>query len=504
MESFLTHYKNSLYILLLTLTMAGVSCTSSSSPSPSAVTLTEHSKIIEVSIPSYSNNAIIAMNISKTNSSPEESGPLIGLSLSSQGLHALNISHEPPVLPDLPKDHSFGRQSNAIQPLMSTVSPQFSIDSLTHETTTYNFVVRRLSDASDEGTKSVLATLKYGTQGSNCLIYLDDSVTTSFTDWETLGNFCDASVSTIITTFVPDCEPKTDNNCDVDGNQKDIVLYYSFTSSISGYVHPIDLLDAASVNSYNAIHSTNHPVIQKEILHLNSSLLDDTITTDNKQTLAHEYQHIVSNHQRIKQGSNGNFTSFETWIEEGLADSASHICLNAPISSRLDYFTTDPNLNSIRNGIGFIKWTSQVENYTLSYLFFQYCRIHSNLGNGLFNAIQNQTLRDYQAVENAMSGTHIAFGNFDDILRSFHIATVVNSTATNSIYGFKDEPGFNFTSPPAGTSNTTKTIYPGGRVIMYPDANAQASFMPSDSGDNIRFYRINTAGVATPDITEDI
>jgi len=491
--------------------MAGVSCTSSS-PSPSAVTLAEYSKIIEVSIPSYNDNAIIAMNISKTNSSPEDSGPLIGVSLSAQGPQPVNQSitvfHEPPALPDLPQDHSFGRrlnhrQSNAIQSLMSTVSPQFSIDSLTHETTTYNFVVRRLSNSSDWEPKNVLATLKYGTENSNCLIYLDDEVTDSFssTKWNELGLFCDTSVSTIITNFVPDCENKDNNNCDVDGNQKDIVLYYSFASSISGYVHPIDLLDAASVNRYNTTYSTNHPVVQKEILHLNSSLLSDTITTGNKQTLAHEYHHIVSNHQRIKQGSGNTVLSFEIWIEEGLATNAAHICLNAPLSDRLNYFT-DHNLNSIRNGIGFIKWTSQVENYTLSYLFLRYCRIHSGLNNEFFKKIQDQTLRDYQAVENAMNGTHTAFGNFDDILRSFHIATVVNSTDTNSIYGFKNELGFNFTSPPAGTSNTTKTIYPGGRVIMYPDANAQASFMPSDSGANIRFYRINTAGVATPDIKE--
>ena len=134
--------------------MAGVSCTSSSTSS-SAVILAEHSKIIDVSIPSYSGNAIIAMNISKTDVAPENSGPLIGLSLSSQRLQALNMSHKPLALPDLPKAYSFGHQSNAIQPLMSTVSPQFSIDSLTHETTTYNFVVRRLSDPNDEATKIV-------------------------------------------------------------------------------------------------------------------------------------------------------------------------------------------------------------------------------------------------------------------------------------------------------------------------------------------------------------
>jgi hypothetical protein len=451
------------------------------------------SKITSISIPSVNYNFVIAINKSTVGHVAEPSGLIMGLTgglsgdLTQSNTKGLSVIDAPStILPDMPHTIS----SVVTEGPLSAVNYSFSpLVSVTYSMETYAFKVRQFDSVNNATLTTVTGKKKYGNQNSKCLIYVDKNSDDSSVDWAAIGTYFDEVVyPKIMTTFVPDTITL---DIDVDNNGKVILLYYDFGNpSIGGIVSIFDLLSKSSIDKYNGLNTVSfaHPLIQKDILYFNLTLLKSENVNLNKNTIAHEFQHLVSNHLKLQQSNNGVFTQFELWIEEGLSESASHMCNNNQPLRR--HIQTVKSSEAIRNGEGFIKWNSKIENYALSYLFFQYSRIHSSLGDGIFKKIQEQSVRNYKAIETVMTATNPFFNNFDDILRSFHIATIVNSKDTESIYGFKTERNnFDLGKPSAGTT-TSPLISPGGRIVLYLSDEELNRFYTNPSSENIYYYSI--------------
>ncbi len=487
-------------ILLLSLIMSMITgCGYFSTDSETSIE--EHEKVIDIALPDQNYNLLIGININpNATASPEQTGPLSNLpdlNFNNNSLNMISTNTKHTSIPDIPQHH-FNQInfSNHFTFSMQTMTAQTQV---TSETNQYTFQVFLKSSS---GTNNISATQqKYtGSKQSNCLIFVEDESNVDTTiNFNDLNEFCSKTVTEIAKEFVPSCKPnstgKLDPRCDVDENNSYIILYYDFPKYL-GYVNRSDLLDKISLENYNNEFNTSYPYIGKEIIYLN---INKTLLTNqdtlNKQTIAHEYQHLLSYH--ITQRFNGH-QAFDVWIEEGLAEAAAHhmtvlenLDNNKHQSHRLNNFTN----SNIRDGnVGLIGWgTNHVpQHYSYVYLFFQYLRIHST--NSIYQQIHNQQDTTYKGIEEVFLANSKDFVNFQDILASFHIATIINRLKPSK-FGFKDVDGFKneqITSKKSFIKNrTSKSISPGGRIIAnLPLSYNVGNFIPSNSDDNIRFYRI--------------
>jgi hypothetical protein len=101
------------------------------------------------------------------------------------------------------------------------------------------------------------------------------------------------------------------------------------------------------------------------------------------ETVAHEFQHLINYSSRI-----GSDRFMDTWINEGLYDSASHLCygvLTGRISDFNRYYQNKKN-----DGLYFWHpYSPTLLDYAMSYLFFQYMWAHSEKNDLLKNIIQH-------------------------------------------------------------------------------------------------------------------
>lgn len=329
---------------------------------------------------------------------------------------------------------------------------------LTEESNTHTFHIQK----EDESFTTLDATLRYGSTDSKCLIYVENGKEAEH-DWNSAGEKFDTEI------YPKDIE-YFGNPTDVDGNGKVVILYYAMDQDYLGYFWAYDLYDEPNSN-------------QMEIFYMNIGWAgpDDP---EMIRTLAHEFQHMINYGNRVYLNDK---SGMDTWLDEALAESAEHVVFNSPGQSRIDTFVSDPE-GLISNGLPLCVWgDGEVENYSLVYLFMQYCRIHATDGVGIYKKLINHQYGDYRGIEDIMKVQNTEFTDFETLSTSYRIANLLQDNT--GIYGYGKDSDI-FKLEVNSLTNSTTELKPGGCIYIDVTQENIDSFIPENSGTNIRYYKI--------------
>lgn len=259
----------------------------------------------------------------------------------------------------------------------------------------------------------------------------------------------DTLASKFSSTIYPQVTTNFADPYDADGDGKtrivitDIKDDYETTGSYTGgYFYSLDMFSQADVCANVPGEKSN----EGDIIYIDCYPQD--INADAPGTIAHEFQHMV-NFSKNLTANRSALT--DTWIDEGFAEAASHMCYGEN-TDRIDYFN-DPGNSYIASGQSLFYWNDKnparnLMNYSLSYLFFQYLRSQSAKKNAIFKAILDttHTAINYQAIELAMAGDanlssaswNLAGSRFNTLLLRWY-ATNTSEIGTSSLYSYDSE-----------------------------------------------------------------
>lgn len=242
-------------------------------------------------------------------------------------------------------------------------------------------------------------------ESNNAVIYVDSAETgVSSVNTDSLLSEFESNIYSKVTQYF--AQP-----LDADSNGKVTLLvfnikdnyYYSGSGAyVGGYFFAVDMYSNSTVQAiYPAVHSNEADIVYIDCNPLNID------STDAERTIAHEFQHLVnySNFLNLKKDS-----ETDTWIDEGLAEAAEHLCFGVS-QDRIDFYNSDPS-GLIAAGSPLFYWDSSgdvnvLSNYVKSYLFFQYMRVQSGSGNDIYKKILNSSYGDYNAIAEAMNGDSV-------------------------------------------------------------------------------------------------
>ncbi|MFT5171141.1 MAG: hypothetical protein ACI9BD_000913 [Candidatus Marinamargulisbacteria bacterium] len=322
---------------------------------------------------------------------------------------------------------------------------------------------------------TILANKVYGTSTSNTLIFVEDGEEGA-DDWIAVGESFDANAySNVLNMF--GAPPDTDSNGKV------VVLYSRFSAQhiaagFAGYFDSLDLFE-------NQTGSNGADMVHMNLYKRSSGDPVRWAPDQTLDTLAHELQHLVQYGYRH---INHNFSVMDTWMSEGLAECAAHFGLNQPLTNSISYYKADPN-GEFRNGLPLIKWFQTGADYVLTYMFFQYIRIHSTDGTSIYSEIMQSEGTDYQSIQTILVPQNSDFPTFKTALLNFTVANVLNG---DSVYGYGSEKGtFDFGTPPAPTSVSSKSLDSGGALYIYTSGSTLTAFSPSGQGSDLSYIRVN-------------
>lgn len=467
-----------LYSVLLTALLLFNGCSEELDTTTS--TGTQSDKITDITVEGYSGKAIIAINTSTSATGYSNLGTTPKTTVSLPLASAMKYKLTRKDLPDTQNTASAVNLSGFSDP----------IETLTHLDTTHTFDVYDIPNGTGSTPLEIEATLQYGTSTSKCLIYVQNGYTDLIeavssgtqdleTDWASIGETFDTEIYTRITE-------KFGPYYDIDENDKVIFLFYDVEPEeknsafengfLAGYFWPQDIVPVSTTY-------TN----KKDMVYMN---LVTYGLTETLQTLAHEYTHLVAYSVRRISDLNESGTDLgilDTWINEGIAEAAAHYALDSPLAVNIQVMKTG---SPIRNGqVGIFHWTGSGYNYPLVYTFLQYARIQSTSGYDLFSDIIQHNSGSYTGLEALLTAENDSFSDISDIVRSFHVANIVNQET--GIYGYKDERSvFSFLNLSEPASYITR-ILPGAGVNFYPSDSDTSSFIPNDAGSSIHYFRIN-------------
>ncbi|MDR0719845.1 MAG: hypothetical protein LBF78_09435 [Treponema sp.] len=281
---------------------------------------------------------------------------------------------------------------------------------------------------------------------------------------------------------------------DVDGNGKVILLLLDVqdgydgsvgSSYVAGFFHSNDMLQTSYSNKADMLYIDTWPANFK--------------TAEGRaqiySTAAHEFQHLIN--YSLHHGAGKLNRSMDVWVDEGLASGAEFI-YGGVQQDRIKYFNN--NSQSILKGNNFFvwydDWNDPLANYSTVYLFFQWLRIHSNNGTGIYkDIISHPDYTDYRAVSEAankrMGSLGLDFSQWEVLLRTWLAATfIVNPTGP---YGYNNEDAYrNLKAPALGAGavkGNTLQLAPGEGVFSV--LSKTLSSIPSGAyGGNIKYAGI--------------
>jgi hypothetical protein len=359
------------------------------------------------------------------------------------------------------------------------------------EDSTYNFYGYTYDENQTQTRIILKATQKYGSETSKCLIYLeDDSVNGQYDtyDFTSLGEYFD-------TIVYPEISEKFAEATDVDQNGKTVILFYDMgvgAKNILGFFYRVDLYGQSALNELYP--TQDYKTNQMELFYANLSWSQGVITDIPaseymRLTLAHEYQHLASFGYRLTTDRQ----PFEVWIDEGLAVSAEHVVNNGVITYRIDDYNDDDN-KLLRNGLSLVVWKQELENYSLSYTFLQYARIHSGLGDRFYRFITESTLTDQKAITSVLKKQNSRFSSFSVLLRSYRLANILQQSTGVLGYGSEND-SFNMTAHNPTADVKTVKLLPGGAITIQTNWNKISNSAGDGKGENIKYSKIHSGFV---------
>lgn len=424
--------------------------------------------LTDIAISGFSKKAIIALNTSGVAEGGETEA--VGVLPSSVNGPAKMIMNFDP-LKSAMKDRYFANRAPARQTGVRTRPI------ITENTLTYTFKASEEDGSGGMVTKDLATTKVYGTASSKCLIFLDDAVATTY-DWNAVGKNFDEVV-------YPKMSNAFGDPTDIDGNGKVVILYYDMGEKeigTYGYFMSGDLSLGSGGNEMEVFYMNIKFQIQT-----GSSATADPLDPEMIRTLSHEFQHLINYGQRVMIKK---ITRMDSWMDEGLAESAEQLVGGTPGTSRINTIKEDGS-DKIKNGAPMCVWMNDGESYALAYTFMQYCKNHAKDKEAMFKLLIGDTNGDYRAVEKIMNEQNSAFTDFASIMTGYRLANMVN--ASSGIYGYGAENSvFNFSAAAyAPKSVDGLKLAPGGCVYIYPSDSDVSSFTPSGQGSNIKFIRVN-------------
>lgn len=440
-------------------------------------------KLTEISIEGDFPKAIIAINTSTDYSGSESTGPN-PLKTAKAISPLIKANNPPPILEPAITSPIIRASSQA--PLALTPQLSKSIDPETdifwNEITQTNINAIKIASNNESvvyietsawtGADNLISSANFLTKVNEAITYFQDTVIVN------------------TTTHLEDFAQITD----VDSNEKVVILLLTMEAGLSGFFWNVDLYS----NSISGAENSN----EREMLYIN---IDKISKNDYHHVIAHEYTHLLGAANRLRVAS--NFSNYDVWIEEGLAEG-----LTPYLSGDNDILVRSlSDLNNVdssttpRNGEGLIKQlASQASWYTyaVSYSFFEYCRLQMNKNSDFYKELiehsTTSTVSDYKVIDtkiknfNSSSDTNL-ITNFEDALISYKIANHVKHVSNK--YGYKNDT-FHETNLPAtfgGPTVSNPSIEPAGSLYFIQGEYSEESidsFVPGESGDNIKFFRI--------------
>ncbi len=278
----------------------------------------------------------------------------------------------------------------------------------------------------------VNATLKVA--GNNVYLYIDNTASVNFTTLLDLKTAFDTKLYPNLTsTFGDIIKPGDPSGLDIDGEGPIFVLLTPMTPGLLGYYFVINQFPQSLASRYGYVSN------EKDIVFLNS---DYAGNTNIYATLAHEFMHLVHQHQRLK-----NNAGAETlWVSEGLAMLAQDVAGYG--GEGLQYavpFLQHPSSYSL---IEENSYSFNSASYGEAYLFFRYLEDQIP---GTGRKIVQSTSKGIPAVETAASA------RFNDLVKDWAMAVYLDSSpyATNR-YSF---PSINVPKPSAQQVGVNTSIW---------------------------------------------
>lgn len=303
---------------------------------------------------------------------------------------------------------------------------------------------------------------------NSAIVYVDEAeADVSVNDAQQLASEFDAVISPKVTQYFA-------RPLDVDRNGKivlvvfDIKDNYAFTGAyMGGYFYPYDLFKRDTDNP----HSN-----EGDILYIDCN--PQAVPADAKKTLAHEFQHLVNFSNAVrKYNATGAQAVCDTWIDEGLAEAAGHLCFGA-LTDRISYYNAASGIDQHP----LFYWDDAgdvLNNYAKSYLFFQYMRAQStadvsaDAGWDIYKNILASDYGDWRAVAAAMQMddmlSNSAWGStdgerFNRLVLRWYAASNIETAGIDAKYSYKGVLGSN---PLVGHlyTFTTVNLKSGGGVV---------------------------------------
>jgi hypothetical protein len=275
------------------------------------------------------------------------------------------------------------------------------------------------------------------------------------------------------------------------------------TSYVGGYFYSVDYLTQESLESEGYSDKTNEQAIMYIDIYPQDVTKDDVYST-----VAHEFQHMINFSEKVLDGGSTNLNldillddNVPTWIDEGFAMAAEQIWANEvkgysnpqnewPVYDRIKYFN---NSSYFVEGNPLIKWIRSesgydvLSNYSTSFLFFQYLRVHHPNDSNIFKTMMDETADDINMINPIIQGISFAT-NFDELLKSWIMANVVNSSSGE--LGYNNDPALKDVSAVIGSDEKIWGFYPGSFIYRKTSSNPS---LPS----GIDYIRFGNGGISS-------
>jgi hypothetical protein len=303
-------------------------------------------------------------------------------------------------------------------------------------------------------------------EGQHCAIWVDRTVLVSSQDAREIANEFDNNIQPKIT----DAFGSYNYLFDPPGSGKIVLLLLDIKDNygkngnqayVGGYFNAGDLLTVILYNGESEYPYGNGAAM----LYIDTS---PTILPSGQSysTMAHELQHLINFVNSLEYRSDRQ----DTWIDEGLSSAAEYIYQGGHDPSdrgRIHHFNTDP-YTSISRGNNFFVWGEDrtegkdviLDEYATVYMFFQWLRLQSGGGNGIYTAIAQSKAWDYKAVTGAantyLNGGEGEFSDWETLLGAWHQANYLNTSDGSTGY--------------RGDSALKPRVWAisGGRYSLYP------------------------------------
>ncbi len=310
--------------------------------------------------------------------------------------------------------------------------------------------------------------------GTNCIIFSADTNDIGTTEGTTIATEFDTNIWGLVNT-------NFGSPSDVDSNSKVIILYFDIIdeythgggSYVGGYFWSKDLFIQSNSNEMEIFYMDTNP----------SSPLSD----EGFGTVAHEFQHMVNYNQNVFVEGGAGASSNDTWINEGLSEAANELYMDAAtgtdtsLTGRISYWNSSSDCNRDGHPLCVWEYGNTLPNYAMSYLFFQYMRIHSSGGSTIYKSIIDHADEDYRCVE-AIAQSEMGRTDFEELLLYWRLANYKEEATGDFGYGSE---GSNYDIDVYMYSGSSASLKSGGAV--YKNSSG-GTFTPSGgAGSDIRF-----------------